>query len=170
MGHPRQVFSRETILNRIWGYEYDGRRQRHRGPRQRPPREARRPGPDADPRGPRRRVHAPWLRRHAGGGVSPAISIRWKLTIAYVALVTAIVAILGFALYRGLESFLLDDVGDADAPTSCSASRPGSLRASRCRAIRRRRPGRSGTHAGATSGGSPGTSSRRSAGATPRSW
>jgi DNA-binding response OmpR family regulator len=24
MGHPRQVFSRETILNRIWGYEYDG--------------------------------------------------------------------------------------------------------------------------------------------------
>ena len=24
MGHPRQVFSRETILNRIWGYEFDG--------------------------------------------------------------------------------------------------------------------------------------------------
>jgi DNA-binding response OmpR family regulator len=24
MGHPRQVFSREAILNRIWGYEYDG--------------------------------------------------------------------------------------------------------------------------------------------------
>jgi DNA-binding response OmpR family regulator len=24
MGHPRQVFSRETILNRIWGYEYAG--------------------------------------------------------------------------------------------------------------------------------------------------
>ena len=24
IGHPRQVFSREAILNRIWGYEYDG--------------------------------------------------------------------------------------------------------------------------------------------------
>jgi len=24
IGHPRQVFSRETILNRIWGYEYAG--------------------------------------------------------------------------------------------------------------------------------------------------
>jgi DNA-binding response OmpR family regulator len=24
MGHPRQVFSRETILNRVWGYEFDG--------------------------------------------------------------------------------------------------------------------------------------------------
>ena len=39
------------------------------------------------------------------------MSIRWQLTIAYVALVTAIVTILGFALYRQLESFLLDDVG-----------------------------------------------------------
>jgi DNA-binding response OmpR family regulator len=24
IGHPRQVFSREAILNRIWGYEYEG--------------------------------------------------------------------------------------------------------------------------------------------------
>jgi two-component system response regulator MprA len=24
MSHPRQVFPRETILNRIWGYEFDG--------------------------------------------------------------------------------------------------------------------------------------------------
>jgi DNA-binding response OmpR family regulator len=24
LGHPRQVFSRETILNRIWGYDFDG--------------------------------------------------------------------------------------------------------------------------------------------------
>ncbi len=24
IGHPRQVFSREAILNRVWGYEYDG--------------------------------------------------------------------------------------------------------------------------------------------------
>ena len=24
LGHPRQVFSREAILNRVWGYEYDG--------------------------------------------------------------------------------------------------------------------------------------------------
>ena len=39
------------------------------------------------------------------------ISIRWKLTIAYVLLVTGIVGVLGIALYRGLESFLLDDVG-----------------------------------------------------------
>ncbi len=24
LGHPRQVFSREAILNRVWGYEYEG--------------------------------------------------------------------------------------------------------------------------------------------------
>ena len=24
MSHPRQVLSRETILNRVWGYEYIG--------------------------------------------------------------------------------------------------------------------------------------------------
>ena len=24
IGHPRQVFTRESILNRVWGYEYDG--------------------------------------------------------------------------------------------------------------------------------------------------
>jgi DNA-binding response OmpR family regulator len=24
LGHPRQVFSRETILNRIWGYDFEG--------------------------------------------------------------------------------------------------------------------------------------------------
>jgi DNA-binding response OmpR family regulator len=24
IGHPRQVFSRETILNRIWGYDFEG--------------------------------------------------------------------------------------------------------------------------------------------------
>jgi two-component system OmpR family sensor kinase len=48
------------------------------------------------------------------------VSIRWKLTIAYVALVAAIVAILGVALYRGLESFLLDDVG---ARTTSSVKR-----------------------------------------------
>ena len=38
------------------------------------------------------------------------ISIRWRLTATYVALVVAIVLVLGLALYRGLESFLLDDV------------------------------------------------------------
>ncbi len=38
------------------------------------------------------------------------LSIRWRLTATYVALVVAIVLLLGFALYRGLESFLLDDV------------------------------------------------------------
>ncbi len=38
------------------------------------------------------------------------ISIRWRLTATYVALVVAIVLVLGIALYRGLESFLLDDV------------------------------------------------------------
>jgi two-component system OmpR family sensor kinase len=53
-------------------------------------------------------------------GPLAGISIRWKLTIAYVALVTAVVAILGFALYRGLESFLLDDVG---ARTTTSVQR-----------------------------------------------
>jgi two-component system OmpR family sensor kinase len=38
------------------------------------------------------------------------LSIRWRLTATYVALVVAIVLVLGLALYRGLESFLLDDV------------------------------------------------------------
>jgi two-component system OmpR family sensor kinase len=44
-------------------------------------------------------------------GPLSGISIRWKLTIAYVLLVTGIVGVLGVALYRGLESFLLDDAG-----------------------------------------------------------
>jgi two-component system OmpR family sensor kinase len=38
-----------------------------------------------------------------------SLSIRWRLTATYVALVVAIVLLLGLALYRGLESFLLDD-------------------------------------------------------------
>ena len=45
------------------------------------------------------------------------LSIRWRLTATYVTLVVAIVLLLGFALYRGLESFLLDNVAaraDAD--------------------------------------------------------
>jgi len=37
------------------------------------------------------------------------MSIRWRLTLTYVALVTGIVLVLGIALYRGLEAFLLDD-------------------------------------------------------------
>lgn len=39
-----------------------------------------------------------------------SLSIRWRLTATYVALVVAIVLVLGLALYRGLESFLLDDL------------------------------------------------------------
>jgi two-component system OmpR family sensor kinase len=38
-----------------------------------------------------------------------SLSIRWRLTATYVALVVAIALVLGFALYRGLEAFLLDD-------------------------------------------------------------
>jgi len=48
------------------------------------------------------------------------LSIRWRLTATYVALVVAIVLVLGFALYRGLESFLLDDVA---ARTSADVAR-----------------------------------------------
>jgi two-component system OmpR family sensor kinase len=39
-----------------------------------------------------------------------SLSIRWRLIATYVAVVVAIVLVLGLALYRGLESFLLDDV------------------------------------------------------------
>ena len=53
----------------------------------------------------------PGAAAHPRRGRLSGISIRWKLTIAYVVLVTGIVAVLGIALYRGLESFLLDDVG-----------------------------------------------------------
>ena len=53
----------------------------------------------------------PGAAAHPRRGRLSGISIRWKLTVAYVALVTGIVAVLGIALYRGLESFLLDDVG-----------------------------------------------------------
>jgi two-component system, OmpR family, sensor kinase len=49
------------------------------------------------------------------GGPLSGVSIRWKLTAAYVALVTAIVLVLGLALYRGLESFLLEDVATRTA-------------------------------------------------------
>ena len=48
------------------------------------------------------------------------LSIRWRLTSTYVALVVAIVLVLGLALYVGLESFLLDDVA---ARTSADVQR-----------------------------------------------
>lgn len=67
------------------------------------------------------------------------LSIRWRLTATYVALVVAIVLVLGLALYRGLETFLLED---AATRTTADVQRVVD------RELDRGRPGRGNTTLG----------------------
>ena len=108
-------------------------------------------------------------RPSARRGRLSGISIRWKLTVAYVVLVTGIVAVLGIALYRGLESFLLDDVGSrmsagVERVATRDLTRPAFSRDPAAT------PGRSAIPAARTSGVSPATWCRSCPDGTRRSW
>ena len=50
-GHPAKVFTRETLLSRVWGYEYYGGRPHRRRPHPPPAGQARRGARPSDPDG-----------------------------------------------------------------------------------------------------------------------
>ncbi|MFN8514494.1 MAG: response regulator transcription factor [Chloroflexia bacterium] len=110
LAHPGQVFPRETILNRLWGYTFVGDSNVIDVHISTLREEARRQAAEADPGGAGCRLCAEGLIDGPPATPSdPRHALSLRLTALYVAILTVVLATLGFALYAQVEAFMLRD-------------------------------------------------------------